>query len=99
MLEYLTEIEAQLLLWLPTITSIVSIISAAIGMVVNIKRSSKLNETHSQSVKHRIKELEDKIDKLDSKLTPVIQENVVLKRKLNKTLTKLDHVYRDENED
>lgn len=99
MLEYLNEIEAQLLLWLPTITSIVSIIAAAVGMFVKIRQSVKLNRLNNDSTNKKIEELETKIDNFDSKMTAVIQENIHLKQKLNKTLTKLDHVYREENED
>lgn len=97
MLEYLNEIEAQLILWLPTITSVLSILGASIGLIAKFKKSSKDNTVNTKKLEKKIDELEIKVDTLNVNLKAVTTENIALKRRINKTLTKIDHVYRTED--
>lgn len=91
MLEYLNEIEAQFIMWLPTITAVLSFVAGAVGLVFKFKKNDKVHNAD-------IKRLETKIDNLNDNLKAVTQENVFLKRKINQTLSKLDHIHREEGE-
>ena len=98
MLEYLNEIEAQLLLWLPTITSVLSVIGAVGGLIFKFKKSDKAHEGNTKALEKKIEQLETKVDNMDTKLTAVVTENIALKKKLNNTLTKIEHVYHEAEE-
>lgn len=91
MLEYLNEIEAQILIWLPTIMSF--LLSTVIPFVMKA-----LNNKHTKNIDNQMTELRKEVAELKTNLGAVLNENVALKRTLNKTLTKLDHIYRPEEE-
>lgn len=91
MLEYLNEIEAQLLIWLPTIMSF--LLSTVIPFVMKA-----LNAKHTKNIDNQMTELRKEVAELKTNLGAVLNENAALKKTLNKTLTKMDHVYRTEEE-
>lgn len=92
MLEYLNEIEAQIILWLPTVMSF--ILSTVIPFVVKV-----LNTKHTNKMSQQIDALNRKVDDLHANNVALASENAALKKTINKTLTKLvDNVYREDEE-
>lgn len=92
MLEYLNEIEAQILLWLPTVMSF--LLSTVIPFVVKV-----LNTKHTKTIEQKINALNQKVDDLHANNVALASENAALKKTINKTLTKLvDNVYREDEE-
>lgn len=91
MLEYLNEIEAQLLIWLPTVGSVI------LSVVVPFISKWISNKFFNKQAKE-ISELKQDVKEMKTQLTAVTTENISLKKKLNETLTKVDHVYREDAE-
>lgn len=80
----------------PALTAIIGIIAACIKLISANKVSSKEVITSFENLKQEVlntKEYED----LKTQLRLVHEENVVLKKKLNELLTKIDHIERKED--
>lgn len=92
MLEYLNEIEAQLLIWLPTIGSV--ILSVVVPFITKLISNKIFNKQDKE-----LKAIRAEMVELKEYAKAVAQENVALKKTINKTLTEVvDHVHREDAE-
>ena len=80
-------------------------ITAVIGIIAAVKKCITTHADKSKEVMNELIELKKEVkdskeyDNLKDQLTIVHQENVVLKKKINELLTKIDRVARKEDHD
>lgn len=81
-LDYMAE---NFILWLPTIIVFVEcVLLPIIWKIAELKTHKKIADIHK------------KLDELAEQNKALNVENVLLKKKLNQTLTKMDHIHRED---
>lgn len=90
-----TELTTYLIALIPTITTILGLVAAAIKIYDKIKKITKRDSELAEMNKKLVKQ----IDEMLANDVALRKENLILRRQNNKIMSKLTHVYIEDKEE